>query len=382
MQQFSEIFKQHSFESIKKAIESATEADVRAALANAEESTKPISLSNLAALLSPAATSSLEPMAQLARKLTRQRFGNTIQMFIPLYLSNECQNICTYCGFSMGNKIPRLTLSRIQFENEISKLKAWGFDHILLVSGESSRVGIDYFLEMVQVAKKHFSHVSIEVQPLSLEEYKQLVDVGLDSVLVYQETYNETAYARYHPKGKKRNFYNRLLAPEDIAQAGIEKIGLGSLIGLSDWRVDAWFTGLHLKFMREKYWRSRYSIAFPRLQPAEGVDDPEVLTSEKDLAQLICAYRLFDQNIDLSLSTRESENFRNKAIHFGVTTLSAGSKTDPGGYTQEDDALEQFETSDQRSPSAVSQMLIEAGLEPVWKDWDRSISSNNLANQS
>ncbi len=367
---FSELFQTLDPAEVSKQVLSASSADVKAAISKAGH----CSLEDFAALLSPAAEPFLEEMAVQANRLTRKRFGKTIQMFVPMYLSNECQNICTYCGFSLGNKIPRLTLSKAQFLKEIEAVKKWGFEHILLVTGESHLVGMDYFLEMIPIAREHFAHVSIEVQPLEEEDYLKLHQAGVESVLVYQETYNEESYAQHHTKGKKSKFYNRLETPEKIARAGINKIGLGSLLGLADWRVDAWFAGLHLVYMREKYWRSRYSLAFPRLQPAEGIVDPAVVTTERNLAQIICAYRLLDETVDLSLSTRESKRFRDHAIQLGVTTMSAGSRTDPGGYQTSKTELEQFEISDERTPAEVAKMLTCAGLEPVWKDWDQVIS--------
>jgi len=367
---FSDCFRSFDAQKVSGLISQASSSEVQRALSKAGH----CSVEDLAALLSPAAEPFLEAMASEANRLTRKRFGKTIQMFVPMYLSNECQNICTYCGFSLGNKIPRITLNKEQFLNEIEAVKKWGFEHILLVTGESHLVGMEYFLEMIPLARQHFAHVSIEVQPLEEKDYQKLHAAGVESVLVYQETYSEEAYSAHHTKGKKANFFNRLETPEKIARAGINKIGLGSLLGLSDWRTDAWFAGLHLVYMREKYWRSRYSLAFPRLQPAEGIVDPAVITTEKNLAQLICAYRLLDETVELSLSTRESERFRNHAIQLGVTTMSAGSRTDPGGYQTTETELEQFEISDERNPDEVANMLVKAGLEPVWKDWDQVIS--------
>jgi 2-iminoacetate synthase len=292
-------------------------------------------------------------------------------MYIPMYLSNECQNICTYCGFSFHNSIPRTTLTQNQILAVIQAIKSFGFDHILLVSGEANlTVGTSYFKNAVKLIRPYFSNISMEVQPLEQQDYEGLVSEGLYSVLVYQETYNRNSYLEYHPKGKKRNFNYRLDTADRLGKAGIHKIGLGVLIGLEDWRVDSWFCALHLEYLKKAYWKTKYSISFPRLRPAAGYPDPRVIMRDRELVQLICSYRLFDENLELSLSTRESENFRDNIVGLGITSMSAGSKTDPGGYSSNLHALEQFEISDERTPLAVADSIRRAGYEPVWKDWD------------
>jgi len=337
------------------------------------ESDQSIDLDDLAALLSPAAAPLLEQMAQASQRLTRCRFGNIVQLFAPVYLSNECQNICNYCGFSFGNKLPRRTLSLAEIEKEIAVLKGMGFEHVLVVTGEANQiVGVPYFKEVLPLFKKNFSHVSFEVQPLETNEYAELKDLGLDAVLVYQETYDPLAYKREHPKGKKSNFGYRLETPDRLARAGVDKIGLGALVGLSDWRADAWFLGAHLKYMRETYWRSRYSVAFPRLQPAEGLSEERVRSASKELVQMICALRIFDPMVEISLSTRESEEFRDQAVKLGITTVSAASRTEPGGYSEPEAALEQFEIADHRSVGEVCASLRAQGMDPVFKDWEKS----------
>jgi len=369
MKTFSELYKNYDFASVAKQIESSDEALVKSALSKANTGEN-LDLNDFAALVSPAASKHLEEMAQISHQLTKKRFGNTIQLFAPLYLSNECQNICTYCGFSYDNKLPRKTLAEQEIAKEIEILKAQGFDHVLIVTGESSKaVGMEYFLKVMPQLKESFSHISFEVQPLDTNEYKELSEAGVDAVLVYQETYDQQAYKLHHPKGKKSNFFYRLETPDRLGEAGVDKIGLGALTGLSNWRADAFFVALHLKYLTERYWRSRYSIAFPRLQPAEGVDIDIYPNNERDLAQLVCAYRLFDHYVELSLSTRESQSFRDHALKLGVTTMSAGSKTDPGGYANKNENLEQFEISDERSPEEVVQVIKQNGYEPVWKDW-------------
>ena len=288
-----------------------------------------------------------------------------------MYLSNECQNICTYCGFSLTNAIPRRTLTDDEILKEIGFLKAKGYDHILLVTGEANRtVGVDYIDNAIRLIRSHFSNIAIEVQPLDQPEYERLIDSGLYAVLVYQETYHRGEYKKHHPKGKKSNFDYRLETPDRLGRAGVHKIGLGALFGLEDWRADSFFTALHLKYLQRTYWKTKYSISFPRLRPFSGGLDPKVEMTDPDLVQLICAFRMLDEDVELSISTRESETFRNHIVNLGITSISAESKTNPGGYVVEPQSLEQFEISDERSTEAIAAMLQAQGLDVVWKDWE------------
>jgi 2-iminoacetate synthase len=334
-------------------------------------STTERTIEDFKALISPAALPYLEEMARQSRQLTLKRFGNTIQLYAPLYLSNECQNICTYCGFSYDNKIRRKTLTNMEILQEVDALKKMGFEHVLLVTGEANQtVGMDYLRNALKIIRPHFANVSIEVQPLEQEEYAELSTLGVHSVLVYQETYHKEDYRKHHPKGKKSNFYFRLDTPDRLGKAGIHKVGLGALIGLEDWRVDSFFVARHLQYLEKKYWQTKYTISFPRLKPFSGGLEPKVEMKDRELVQLICAYRLFHGEIELSLSTRESEKFRDNVLKLGITSMSAGSKTNPGGYSIEEDSLEQFEISDERSPADVADLIRQQGYEPVWKDWD------------
>jgi len=372
MMEFADLFHTHSWEETKASIYSKTAADVRAALSKNRRD-----LEDFKALISPAAAPFLEEMAQMSHSLTLKRFGKTMQMYVPLYLSNECQNICTYCGFSLDNKLPRRTLTDTEILREAEAIKAMGYDHVLLVTGEANKtVGVDYFKNAIAVLKPHFSHIAMEVQPLDQEEYEQLIPLGLNTVLVYQETYHEDDYKKHHPKGKKSNFTYRLETPDRLGKSGIHKIGLGVLIGLEDWRTDSFFTALHLDYMEKTYWKTKYSLSFPRLRPHTGGLEPKVEMSDRELVQLICAYRIFDEEVELSLSTRESEKFRNHVIKLGITSISAGSKTNPGGYVVEPQSLEQFEINDERSPQEIAQMITEQGYEPVWKDWDQALTGS------
>jgi len=374
---FSSEFDKYDWNAIKQGIYGKTARDVERALGKAARD-----LEDLKALLSPAAAPYLEEMAQLSHRITQKRFGKVIQLYIPLYLSNECQNICTYCGFSYENKIVRRTLSAGELLREVAVVKEMGYEHVLLVSGEANQtVGVDYFVKALEVVRPHFAQVSMEVQPLEQDEYSLLMEHGLHTVLVYQETYHREDYKLHHPKGKKSNFGYRLETPDRLGKAGIYKMGLGVLIGLEDWRTDSWFTGLHLRWLEARYWRTKYSLSFPRLRPHAGGEGdrqrpdagglvPKVEMTDRELIQLICAYRLFDEEVELSLSTRESPVFRDHAVRLGITSVSAGSKTNPGGYAVDRESLEQFEIHDGRSPGEIAAMIRRQGYEVVWKDWD------------
>lgn len=363
---FQELFDTYNWEEVKHSIYAKTAADVQIALQKNKRT-----LEDFKALISPAAMPFLEQMAQLSHRLTRKRFGKTIQLYIPLYLSNECQNICTYCGFSFDNKLARKTLSSFEILQEAEYLKQQGFEHVLLVTGEANKtVGVDYIKKAITLLKPHFTNISMEVQPLEEEEYKELADAGLHTVLVYQETYHKDDYKLHHTKGKKSNFDYRLATPDRLGKAGMHKIGLGVLIGLEDWRTDNFFTALHMTYLEKTYWQTKYSVSFPRLRPAEGLIEPKVVMNDKELVQLICAWRIFNEEVELTMSTRENEKFRDHIIQLGITSMSAGSKTNPGGYVTEIESLEQFEIDDSRSPAEIVRMIESKGYKAVWKDWE------------
>lgn len=368
---FGEIHASHPWETTRERILARTDAEVRRALARAEAGA--CDLGDMEALLSPAAAPHLERMARLSHERTVRRFGRTIQLFAPAYLSNECQNVCTYCGYSAGNKVPRRTLTPAEILREAGELRRLGIDHALLLTGESNKVGVDYLESALGLLRPHFSSLSLEVQPLETEDYRRLRRQGLNAVLVYQETYHAEAYRTHHPKGRKSDFAWRLDAPDRVGAAGVHRIGLGALLGLEDWRTECLFTAMHLSWLERRHWRSRFSVSFPRLRPHEGDLAPKVEMTDRDLVQAICAFRLLNGEVELNLSTRESPRFRDHAFRLGVTSMSAGSRTNPGGYAEGADAsLEQFATEDKRSPAEVAAMLRAAGYEPVWKDWDAS----------
>jgi 2-iminoacetate synthase len=364
---FKEVFDAYNWDEVQSGIYAKTAADVERALSKNKRD-----IEDFKALISPAAAPYLEQMAQLSNKITQKRFGKTVQLYAPLYLSNECQNICNYCGFSYDNKIKRKTLAGMEILQEAEFLKKQGFEHVLLVTGEATKtVGVEYLKNAIRLLRPHFANISIEVQPLEEDEYKTLVAEGLYAVLVYQETYHKENYKLYHLKGKKSNFDYRLDTPDRLGNAGIHKIGLGVLIGLEDWRTDNFFTALHVGYLEKHFWQTRYSISFPRLRPASGLIEPKSVITDKELVQLICAWRIFNEEIELSISTRENEFFRDHVIQLGATAMSAGSKTNPGGYTVEPESLEQFEIDDSRSVAEVKQMIEGKGYKPVWKDWEQ-----------
>lgn len=330
-------------------------------------------LDDFIALVSPAASAYLEEMAKQSQLLTRHRFGNTMNLFVPLYLSNLCANECSYCGFTMSNKIKRTILSIKETQKEIDAIKAMGFTQVLLVTGEhETKVGIDYFEQTLKAIRNQVSYLMLEVQPLKQCEYGALKQLGLDAVLVYQETYSPHLYAKHHTRGKKKDFLWRLQATDRIGAAGIDKIGIGALLGLGDWRVDSVMTALHGQLLQQNYWRSRVSISFPRLRSCEGNTGESHLArlpNQQELLQLICAHRLFNPQAELSLSTRESAHFRDGALSLGVTSMSAASQTQPGGYNEPSSALTQFQTDDNRPVEDVVTAIESQGLEVVWKDW-------------
>ena len=364
---FSDVIRQISWDETTERIMSKTDTDVRRALARQH-----CDIDDFMAMISPAADKYLEQMAWLSRKYTRERFGKTINMFIPIYITNSCSNSCVYCGFHVQNKMPRTILTEEEIVREYEAIKRLGpFDNLLIVTGENpAKAGVGYIARALDLAKPYFSNLQIEVMPLSAEDYARLRTHGLNGVICFQETYNEARYKTYHPHGMKSNYEWRLNGFDRMGQAGIHKIGMGVLIGLEDWRTDSFFTALHLKYLEKTYWRSKYSISLPRLRPHAGAFMPKDPINDKQMVQLICAYRLLDQQAEISISTRESREFRDHVMHLGATSMSAGSSTEPGGYVVPHKELEQFAINDNRTPQEMVEAIKAQGYEPVWKDWD------------
>lgn len=344
--------------------------DVEKALSGHEA---PYNFEKLFALISPAAEDYLEEMAQLAQQLTIQRFGRTIRLYAPLYLSNCCVNSCRYCGFNKENKFERTRLTIEQAVTEADIIASEGFRDILLVSSEDRKfISAEYLAELARKLRSKFCSISIEVYQMGTVEYARLFEAGIEGVALYQETYDREAYAHYHPSGPKSDYDNRLDAPDHIAVAGMREIGVGALLGLADWRVETLALGEHVHYLAKRYWQSHVSVSFPRIRPAANVDGSRFthLLSDRNLVQMIIALRLCFADVGLVLSTRERTELRDRLIKLGITKMSAGSKTNPGGYSQRHGAVEQFEVDDTRSPAQVAAMIRVKGLEPVWKDWD------------
>lgn len=369
---FADVIDSYDWDDTVRAVESATDADVRRVLTKARRNVKPLTPEEFAILISPAADPFLEEMAQLSRHYTLERFGKTISMYIPMYVSNACTNKCVYCGFNHDNKFARTTLNFSQIEDECKAIKNLGpFENLLIVSGEyPSLCGIDYLEKTLEVCRPYFHNLTLEVQPLKAREYARLAEAGLNGVVCFQETYHRDAYKTYHPQGMKSHYAWRLNGYDRMGEAGMHKIGLGVLLGLEDWRADTVMMARHLRYLQKRYWRSRFSVNFPRMRPSESGYQPKVVISDRELAKLTFAFRIFDHDIDISFSTREAPYYRDNILKAGVTSMSAGSQTEPGGYCTSPDALEQFEVSDSRSPMDVAEAIRKQGYEPVWKDWD------------
>ena len=385
---------------VKKSMATSSSA-ARAAL----EKTK-VSLADFAALISPAAGDLLEVMSRKAHAMTQQRFGKTIRLFAPLYLSNECVNNCSYCGFSRDNPILRVTLSLDEVQREANELNAQGFRNLLLVAGEHPKFVSNHYLSDC-VARLHaeWPSISLEVGPMETEEYRPIVAAGADGLVVYQETYDRAVYDQMHTAGPKKNFDWRLETPERAYAAGFRRLGIGALYGLADWRFEALSLAAHADYLLRHCWKAQLTISLPRLRPCAGEFEPLTLLRDRDLAQLICAFRLMFPDVGIVLSTREMPKLRDGLIPLGVTMMSAGARTEPGGYTgagrekihhtergiikeiaagssewvpqdkRPTNATGQFDIGDERTPQEVAALIRRLGYEPVWKDWDTALTS-------
>ena len=351
-------------------------------------------ISQFATLLEPMDNLQLADLARRSEAITRRFFGRTMRLFAPLYLSNECINNCRYCGFSRDNPILRVTLSPEEIEREAQYLVENGFRNILLVSGEHPKfVPIRYLEHVVERLVSMVPSVSLEVAPMECEEYRHLVALGAEGLVVYQETYEREIYSELHTSGPKRDFDWRLECPERGYAAWFRRIGIGALFGLWEWRSEAIALAEHLEYLLRKCWRAQLTVSLPRLRPAAGGFHPRSTFSDRQLLQALCAFRVTFPQVGIVLSTRESAKFRDLLMPLGVTMMSAGSRTEPGGYTGQgiqslhltvkgkitspsctgSKAEGQFEIEDDRSPFEVAEAIRAKGLEPVWKDWDAAI---------
>jgi 2-iminoacetate synthase len=366
-----------------------------------------LSLEDFARLISPAAGQQLEELCRRSQTLTRQRFGKVLRFFAPLYLSNECVNNCKYCGFSRDNPILRVTLSVDEVLREARALAAQGFRNILLVAGEHPKfVGPQYLAQCISALHAEIPSVSLEIAPMETAQYVPLVASGADGLVVYQETYDRQIYARVHTAGPKRDFLWRLETPERAYAAGFRRLGIGALYGLSEWRREALCVAAHALYLSKTCWKAQLTISLPRLRPCAGEFEPLTRMEEAQLVQLVCALRLFLPDVGLVLSTRERAKFRDGLMALGITMISAGSHTEPGGYTGAGHekihhtirgktvalapdssqwapargptrATGQFEIADQRTPCEVAAVVRGLGYEPVWKDWDAALGVGN-----
>jgi 2-iminoacetate synthase len=362
-----------------------------------------LSLHDFAHLISPAASHLLEPLCRRSQQLTQQRFGKVIRLFAPLYLSNECINNCKYCGFSRDNPILRVTLSVDDVVRETRALLARGFRNLLLVSGEHPKfVSNGYLVDCVRALRREVPGISLEIGPMEAKQYVPIVEAGAEGLVVYQETYDRAVYAAMHSAGPKRNFDWRLDTPERAYEAGFRRLGIGALFGLSDWRLEALSVAAHAQYLLRKCWKSQLTISLPRLRPCAGEFEPLTRLNDRDLVQLVCAFRLMFPDVGLVLSTREPAKLRDGLIALGITLISAGSHTEPGGYTgagkeklhhtergrivelgasewaaagPDVHATGQFQIADQRSPEEVARLIRRLGYEPVWKDWDAALTA-------
>lgn len=332
-------------------------------------------LEDLANLLSPRAQQRLEDLARASNALTQQRFGRTLHLYAPIYLSNECLTTCTYCGFAKDLQIRRRTLSVEQTEREARLLTSQGFRHLLLLTGEhKAHTGVEYLCEHLSALTEFVPQLSLEVQVWETDGYRRLVEAGCDGVVIYQETYDEDSYSRFHLAGSKRRFGFRLEGPERAAAAGVRRLGIGALLGLHpDHRSEVISTVAHALHLQKVAWRSELAVSVPRIRPSASGFQPAVDVADRDLAQIICAIRLMLPDAGIVLSSREPAVFRDKLVPLGVTHTSAGSHTEPGGYSEPGSSDGQFEVNDTRSVREVANAMRDMGYDLVWKDWDRSM---------
>lgn len=337
--------------------------------------TKALESNSLAAhdflsLISPKAEQYIESLAQRAHNLTLQYFGKTMQLYTPLYLGNFCENQCLYCGFKAGNIVERKKLSLVEVENEAKFISRQGFQHILILTG-SSRINtpVAYIKDCVLLLKKYFSSISIEVYAMTEDEYALLIEAGVDGLTLYHEVYDENVYKKVHVSGPKADYEFRLSAPDRAAKYGMRQINIGALLGLSEWRKEAFFLALHAQYLQETYPETEIGISIPRLRPQEGGYVSDVEVSDKNIVQLVTAMRIFLPRVGITVSTRESAEFRDNILTLGVTRMSAGSTTAVGGHTVDSKQSNQFEISDNRSLKDIIGVLKKYNYQPVLHDW-------------
>jgi len=323
-------------------------------------------------LLSKRAKNHLETMAVKSKELTEQWFGRTISLYLPIYISNYCSNECTYCGFNKKNKISRKHLEIYEIEKEAIAIAKTGIKHILLLTGEAEKlVSLEYLGDAVEVLKKHFSSVSIEIYPMEVNQYEFLKKKGVDGLTIYQETYDKKRYKEVHLSGKKSNYYFRLNTPERGAKANLRAVNIGALFGLANLQKEAFFSGIHAEYLMNGYLNTEFSVSLPRINSAEGNFKTNYQLDDSTFVQFLLAYRLFLPRLGINISTRERADFRDNLLNLGVTKFSGGSKTAVGGYTKEDKSTEQFEISDKRSIEEIVAMIKSKEYQVIYKDWEQ-----------
>lgn len=341
--------------------------DVRRALAC--KNRRPL---DLLTLLAPAAVDYLEETAHSAQGVTRRNFGNIILLYTPLYLANHCVNHCRYCSFNAGRRFDRRRLSTAEIRKEAEVIAGRGFQDLLVLTGESRAVTpVSYLEEALGILKEYFSALGLEIYPLSTEEYRRLLKAGADYLTIYQEVYNREVYAYMHPQGPKRDYLYRLHAPERAAAAGMRGLAIGALLGLDDWRREAFFTGLHAAYLQRKFPRVEVGVSVPRVCPNVGGFVPPVKVGDPELTQIILALRLFLPRAGISISTRERPWLRDHLIGLGVTRISAASVTSVGGHARPANGTEQFQPADGRTVEEIKARITACGYQPVYKDWHR-----------
>lgn len=331
-----------------------------------------LSEKDLMSLLSPDADGFLETMAQKAHETSLKYFGKTIQLYTPLYLSDHCDNKCVYCGFNSGNDMRRRTLSLEEVKNEAEFIALSGLKHVLILTGGSRKEApVSYIKECVNILKKYFSSISIEIYALRQEEYAELIGEGVDGITIYQEVYDREVYGQMHPEGPKRDYMFRIDAPERALAAGMRTANIGALLGLNDWRKEVFFTGLHAKYLQDKFSDAEISISLPRIRPQVSNFQAVSEVTDRNIVQIITALRIFLPRVGITLSTRESSFLRDNLLPLGVTKMSAGSTTKVGGHTigHGTEDVEQFKIYDKRNVSEMKEFLKSRGYQPVLKDW-------------
>jgi 2-iminoacetate synthase len=354
---------------LESIVKNATAQDVRNTL-----NKRYLNIEDFAVLISESASDLLEEIALKARDVNINNFGKSVLLYTPLYIANYCVNKCLYCGYNIENDIKRSKLTLEEIEEEAIGIAKTGLKHILFLTGESKKdTPIEYLVDAVKILKKYFDSISIEIHPLDTEDYKKLVDAGVDGLTVYQEVYDREIYKKVHVKGPKRNYDYRLNTPTRAIEGGVHSINIGCLLGLSDWRTESIYTAIHLDYLMRNYSEIEYGISAPRIRECAGGLDNIDEIQDKDFVKLLMAYRIVFPRVSINLSTRENQTLRDNMLSLGVNKISAGVKTTVGGHTDDAQGDEQFIISDGRSVDEVYASIEEKGYQPIFRDYIRSI---------